>query len=138
MAKFATHIGDPHCDPQTSPQHADPHGLGAFFFEENHIGNPCGSNNLLGGTVRPPHSANAVNSRRPLCSSTWNGEEKVHSFLEVIAFLYCMLLRNRRPPKWRVSYEISERSSKSSAEKMQGACMLKGQTQKKTRTLLFP
>ena len=29
MAKFATHMGDPHADPQTSPQHADPHGLGA-------------------------------------------------------------------------------------------------------------
>ena len=34
MAKFATHVGDPHGDPQTSPQHADPHGLGAFL-EEN-------------------------------------------------------------------------------------------------------
>ena len=25
MAKFATHMGDPHGDAQTSPQHADPH-----------------------------------------------------------------------------------------------------------------
>ena len=31
MAKFAPHMGDPHGDPQTSPQHADPHGLGAFL-----------------------------------------------------------------------------------------------------------
>ena len=27
MAKFAPHMGDPHGDPQTSPQHADPHGF---------------------------------------------------------------------------------------------------------------
>ena len=27
MAKFALHMGDPHGDPQTSPQHADPHGF---------------------------------------------------------------------------------------------------------------
>ena len=31
MAKFATHMGDPHGGPQTSPQHADPHGLGSFL-----------------------------------------------------------------------------------------------------------
>ena len=31
MAKFATHMGDPHGDPQTSPQHADPHGFLAWF-----------------------------------------------------------------------------------------------------------
>ena len=31
MAKFAPHMGDPHGKPQTSPQHADPHGLGAFL-----------------------------------------------------------------------------------------------------------
>ena len=31
MAKFATHMGDPHGDLQTSPQHANPHGLGAFL-----------------------------------------------------------------------------------------------------------
>ena len=30
MANFAPHMGDPHGDPQTSPQHADPHGLGAL------------------------------------------------------------------------------------------------------------
>ena len=30
MTKVAPHMGDPHGDPQTSPQHADPHGLGAF------------------------------------------------------------------------------------------------------------
>ena len=29
------HIGDSHGDPQTNPQHADPHGLGAFL-RENH------------------------------------------------------------------------------------------------------
>ena len=27
MAKFAPHMGGPHGDPQTSPQHADPHGF---------------------------------------------------------------------------------------------------------------
>ena len=31
MAKCATHLGDPHDDPQTSPQHADPHGLLVWF-----------------------------------------------------------------------------------------------------------
>ena len=33
MAKFATHMGDPHGDLQSSPQHADPHALGAFSKE---------------------------------------------------------------------------------------------------------
>ena len=28
-------MGDPHGDPQTSPQHAEPHGLGAF--QEIHV-----------------------------------------------------------------------------------------------------
>ena len=40
MAKFAPHMGDPHGDPQTSPQHADPHGLGAFLnntIQEIHV-----------------------------------------------------------------------------------------------------
>ena len=32
--KLATHMGDPHGDPQTSPKHADPHGLGAFFLRK--------------------------------------------------------------------------------------------------------
>ena len=31
MAKYAPHMGDPHGGPQTSPQHADPRGLGAFL-----------------------------------------------------------------------------------------------------------
>ena len=31
MAKFATHMGDPHGYPQTSPQHADPHGFLVWF-----------------------------------------------------------------------------------------------------------
>ena len=31
MAKFATHMGDPHGDPQTSPQHADPYGFLVWF-----------------------------------------------------------------------------------------------------------
>ena len=31
MAIFASHMGDPHGDPQTSPQRGDPHGLGAFL-----------------------------------------------------------------------------------------------------------
>ena len=33
MAKFAPHMGDPHGDPHTSPEHADPDGLGAFLKE---------------------------------------------------------------------------------------------------------
>ena len=40
MAIFAPHIGDPHGDPQTSPQHADPHELGAFLkktMQEIHV-----------------------------------------------------------------------------------------------------
>ena len=40
MAKFAPRMGDPHGDPQTSPQHADPHGLGAFLkktIQEVHV-----------------------------------------------------------------------------------------------------
>ena len=47
-------MGDPHCDPQTSPQHTDPHGIGAFLkkaIQEIHVdrrvvgwsGSPCGS-----------------------------------------------------------------------------------------------
>ena len=31
MAEFATQMGDPHGDPQTSPQHADPHGFLVSF-----------------------------------------------------------------------------------------------------------
>ena len=58
MAKFATHMGDPHGDPQTSPQHANPHVLGAFlketiqevhvvrrvvgWFAGRHVDHPCG------------------------------------------------------------------------------------------------
>ena len=49
-----------------------------------------------------------------------------------------MLLTDRRPPKCRVSYKTPKKSPKSSADKMQGACMLKDQTLKKTRTFLFP
>ena len=40
MAKFAPHMGDPHDDPQTSPQDADPHGLLAFLkktIQEIHV-----------------------------------------------------------------------------------------------------
>ena len=56
--RFATHIGDPHGNPQTSPQHADPHGLGAFLRKSiqeihvdrhvmgwsagRHVDHPCG------------------------------------------------------------------------------------------------
>ena len=43
-AKCPPHMGDPHGDPQTSPQHADPHGLGAFLWktlQEIHKGNNC-------------------------------------------------------------------------------------------------
>ena len=32
MAKFATNMGDPHGDPQTGPQHADPHGFLVSFL----------------------------------------------------------------------------------------------------------
>ena len=64
---------------------------------------------------------------------------KVHSFLGVIAFLQHAPERSsaskieaflQNPGKW----------PKSSADKMEGACMLKDQTLKilKTRTLLFP
>ena len=51
-----------------------------------------------------------------------------------------MPLRNRRPPKCRVSYKTPERSPKSSADKVyrERARMLKDQTLKKTRALLFP
>ena len=63
MAKFAPHTGDPHGDPQTSPQHADPHGLGALLktaIQEIHVdrrvvgwsaGSPCGS--PCGGQISP-------------------------------------------------------------------------------------
>ena len=36
MAKFAPHMGDPHGDPQTSPQHADPHGFLVWFSLKTH------------------------------------------------------------------------------------------------------
>ena len=55
-----------------------------------------------------------------------------------LRFYYSMLLRNRRPLKWRVSHEILEKSSESSADKMWEACMFLDRTLKKTRTLLFP
>ena len=58
MATLATHIGDPHGDPQTSPQHAVPHGLlVSFSFKRpqvhvdrrvvgwsagRHVDHPCG------------------------------------------------------------------------------------------------
>ena len=31
MVNSSTHMGDPHGDPETSPQQADPHGIGAFL-----------------------------------------------------------------------------------------------------------
>ena len=37
---YHTHVCDPHADPQTSPQYADPHGLGAFSkktLQEIHV-----------------------------------------------------------------------------------------------------
>ena len=40
MAKFAPHMGDPHGDPQTSPQDADPHGFLGFLkktIQEIHV-----------------------------------------------------------------------------------------------------
>ena len=36
MAKFGPHMGDPHGDAQTSPQHADPHGLLVWFSLKRH------------------------------------------------------------------------------------------------------
>ena len=63
MAKFAPHMGDPHGDPQTSPQHANPHGLLVWFSlkrQEIHVdrrvvgwsaGSPCGSP-MWGGKFR--------------------------------------------------------------------------------------
>ena len=52
------HMGDPHGDPQTSPQHTDPRGLGAFskktiqeihvdrrvvgWSAGRHVDHPCG------------------------------------------------------------------------------------------------
>ena len=64
LAKFAPHMGDPAGDPQTSPQHADPHGLGAFLkktIQENHVDrrvvgwsagrhvdHPCGGGGKIG------------------------------------------------------------------------------------------
>ena len=65
--------------------------------------------------------------------------EKVKSIAFLGSYLfYSMLLRDRRPPKWRASHEIPETSRKSSADKMLGSCPLKDQSLKKTRTLLFP
>ena len=43
MAIFASHMGDPHDDPQTSSQHGDPHGFGAFLkktIQEIHVDHP--------------------------------------------------------------------------------------------------
>ena len=38
MTKFTTHMGDPHGDPQTSPQHADPHEfLVGFSLKRPHV-----------------------------------------------------------------------------------------------------
>ena len=58
MAKFATHMGDPHGDLQTSPQYADPHGFLVLFSLKRpqvhvdrravgwsagrHVDHPCG------------------------------------------------------------------------------------------------
>ena len=36
MANFAPRMGDPHGDPQTSPQHADPHGFLVWFSLKRH------------------------------------------------------------------------------------------------------
>ena len=36
MAKFATRVGDPHGNPLTSPQHADPHGFLVWFSLKRH------------------------------------------------------------------------------------------------------
>ena len=44
-------MGDPHGDPQTSPRHADPHALGAFF-RRKHTRDPRGSASC-GGQISP-------------------------------------------------------------------------------------
>ena len=36
MAKFAPHMGEPHGVPQTSPQHADPHGFLVWLSIKRH------------------------------------------------------------------------------------------------------
>ena len=74
MAKFAPHMGDPHGDPQTSPQLADPHGLGAFLKKTiqeihvdrrvlgwsagRHVDHPCG------GRIISPWPARKVTDLR--------------------------------------------------------------------------
>ena len=56
------------------------------------------------------------------------------AFWESLLF-YSMLLRNRRPPKWRVSLYDSREIIQIVGGQHVGS-MLKGQTQRKTRTLL--
>ena len=72
-------MGDPHGDPQTSPQHADPHGLGAFLrrtIQEihvdrrvvgwsagRHVDHPCG------GQISPWPARKATDSKRVVSSS---------------------------------------------------------------------
>ena len=64
MAKFAPHMGDPHGDPQTGPQHADPHGFLVWLsLEERHqvhvdrhvVGWPVGRHvdHPCGGQISP-------------------------------------------------------------------------------------
>ena len=76
MAKFAPHMGDP----QTSPQHADPHGLRAFLKKTiqeihvdqrvvgwsvgRHVDHPCGSpmwiTHVGGGKFRLAHQNRTI------------------------------------------------------------------------------
>ena len=67
MAKFAPDMGDPHGDPQTSPQDADPHGPGAFLNKtiqeihvdrrvvgwsaRRHVDRPCGGSKFRHGLL---------------------------------------------------------------------------------------
>ena len=77
---FAPHMGDPHGDPQTGPQHADPHGsLVPFFFflkkKKNHTRNACGS--ACGGPV----------CGSPCGSPMWGGQFH-HGLLEKSLITY--------------------------------------------------
>ena len=61
MAKFATHMGDPHGDPQTRPQHADPRGLGAFIkktMQDIHVDRPVVAWSAGRHAQKKPHVRN--------------------------------------------------------------------------------
>ena len=75
----ATHMDDPHCDPQTSPQHADPHGFPVWsslrrpqvhvdrrvvgWSAGRDVDRPCGGGNFRHGLVEKSLTQEA---KRPL------------------------------------------------------------------------